>query len=61
MTSSARDLRYGRRGGAWAEPWTDEQEAAYRQALVEAAAGQAADVVECRQAQEPPSLFDAST
>ncbi len=33
MTSSARDLRYGRRGGRWAEPWTDEDEAAYQAAL----------------------------
>ena len=32
MTSSARDLRYGRRGGRWAEPWTDADEARYRAA-----------------------------
>lgn len=32
MTSSARDLRYGRRGGRWAEPWTDDDEARYQAA-----------------------------
>lgn len=37
MTSSARDLRYGRRGGRWAEPWTDENEARYQAALAEQA------------------------
>lgn len=35
MTSSARDLRYGRRGGRWAEPWSDEDEARYQAALTE--------------------------
>lgn len=35
MTSSARDLRYGRRGGRWAEPWTDADEARYQQALAD--------------------------
>lgn len=37
MTSSARDLRYGRRGGRWAEPWTDEDEARYQAALADQA------------------------
>lgn len=32
MTSSARDLRYGRRGGRWAEGWSDEDEARYQAA-----------------------------
>lgn len=32
MTSSARDLRYGRRGGRWAEGWSDEDEARYQEA-----------------------------
>lgn len=32
MTSSARDLRYGRRGGRWAEHWTDADEARYQAA-----------------------------
>lgn len=35
MTSSARDLRYGRRGGRWAEPWTTQDEARYIAALAE--------------------------
>lgn len=35
MTGSARDLRYGRRGGRWAEPWTDNDEARYQAALAE--------------------------
>lgn len=35
MTSSARDLRYGRRGGRWAESWSDEDEARYQAALAE--------------------------
>lgn len=42
MTSSARDLRYGRRGGRWAEPWTDEDEARYQAALT----GQAHDCIQ---------------
>lgn len=37
MTGSARDLRYGRRGGRWAEPWTDNDEARYQAALAEQA------------------------
>lgn len=32
MTSSARDLRYGRRGGRWAETWTPGDEARYQAA-----------------------------
>ena len=35
MTSSARDLRYGRRGGRWADTWTDEDEARYQAALTD--------------------------
>lgn len=37
MTSSARDLRYGRRGGRWADTWTDEDEARYQAALTDQA------------------------
>lgn len=37
MGSSARDLRYGRRGGRWAEPWTVEDEARYQAALADQA------------------------
>jgi len=29
---AARDLRYGRRGGMWAEDWSDEDEARYQAA-----------------------------
>lgn len=50
MTSSARDLRYGRRGGRWAEGWSDEDEARYQEAL---AARQSEPEIH-----EPPSLFD---
>lgn len=50
MTNSARDLRYGRRGGRWAETWTDDDEARYQAAL----ADRAADDAE----QDQPSLFD---
>lgn len=32
MTSSARDLRYGRRGGRWADTWTDHDEHRYQTA-----------------------------
>ena len=35
MTSSARDLRYGRRGGRWADTWTADDEARYIAALAE--------------------------
>lgn len=48
MTSSARDLRYGRRGGRWAEPWTEKDEARYHAALAEQQA---------RQDPDQPALF----
>lgn len=35
MTSSARDVRYGRRGGRWADTWTTADEARYQAALAE--------------------------
>lgn len=51
MTNSARDLRYGRRAGRWAEDWTDEDEARYQQALNDRAADEDID-------QDQPTLFD---
>lgn len=50
MTNPARDLRYGRRGGRWAEDWTVDDEARYQAALTERAETEAAD--------DQPSLFD---
>lgn len=52
MTSSARDLRYGRRGGRWAEGWSDEDEARYQAA--KAAAGDTDD----DSVEDQPALFD---
>lgn len=54
MTSSARDLRYGRRGGRWAEGWSDEDEARYQAA--KAAAGDTTD--ETPVDDDQPALFD---
>lgn len=51
MTNSARDLRYGRRGGRWAEDWSDEDEARYQQALTDRAADEDTD-------HDQPTLFD---
>ena len=50
MTSSARDLRYGRRGGRWAEGWSDEDEARYQEAKLTAERSAAEG--------DHPSLFD---
>lgn len=50
MTNSARDLRYGRRGGRWVEDWTDEDEARYQAAL--------ADRNGTEGEPDQPSLFD---
>lgn len=52
MTSSARDLRYGRRGGRWAEGWSDEDEARYLAATTASEPDIEADTV------EQPGLFD---
>ena len=51
MTTSARDIRYGRRGGRWAEDWTDEDEARYQAALTDRNNDSTPD-------DDPPSLFD---
>lgn len=51
MTSSARDLRYGRREGRWAEGWSDEDEARYQEAKRTAEQTAAVD-------DDQPGLFD---
>lgn len=51
VADAARDLRYGRRGGAWAEDWSDDDEARYQAALAATRETPADDA-------EQPSLFE---
>lgn len=51
VANSARDLRYGRRGGRWAEGWTDDDEARYQAAKLAAERNAASD-------DDQPGLFD---
>ena len=58
MTSSARDLRYGRRGGRWADTWTAQDEARYQQDLELHRTNRAAfDAEIASEPTAPPDLF----